>query len=63
MDKLYLAIFSIMEETYLSIASEERSQGVLSGFFSACKYTRWMQRYGLLTYCSAREEINAWGKT
>ena len=52
-----------MEEPYLSVASEERSQGVLSGFFSGCKYTRWMQRYGLLTYCSAREETNAWGKT
>jgi hypothetical protein len=24
-----------------------------------CKYTRWMRRHGLMTYCSAREETDA----
>jgi len=35
MDKLYLAVFFVMEEPSLSVASEERSQWVLFGFFSA----------------------------
>jgi len=50
MDKLYLAI-----PPSLSAASEERSQEFLFG----CKYTRWMWRHGLMTYCSAREETDA----
>jgi hypothetical protein len=35
MDKLYLTVFSVMEEPSLSVASEERSQWILFGFFSA----------------------------
>jgi hypothetical protein len=58
MDKLYLAVFFLMEEPSLSAASKERSQEFLFG----CKYTRWMRRRGLMTYCLAREDIDAGGR-
>jgi len=58
MDKLYLAVFFLMEKPSLSAVSKERSQEFLFG----CKYTRWMRRRGLMTYCLARKDTDAGGR-